>query len=133
MKKYNTVLYGERYRKKNKEKIQLKYSTLEKSRRATVFSILGEQCVKCGFSDKRALQIDHIHGNGKEERNTNGAAFYKKVLTSLYAKQEKYQILCANCNWIKRYENKEWEKYRQPNENYKICQQNQKHLTFPNL
>lgn len=24
------------------------------------------------------------------------------------AKEKKYQLLCANCNWIKRSENKEW-------------------------
>ena len=23
-------------------------------------------------------------------------------------KEKKYQLLCANCNWIKRFENKEW-------------------------
>jgi len=32
---------------------------------------------------------------------------YKLVLQSVQNKENKYQLLCANCNWIKRYEDKD--------------------------
>jgi hypothetical protein len=75
-----------------------------------VFLALGNQCCRCGFKDKRALQIDHIHGGGMAERkvrNTGGIQYLR------YAAQhpELFQILCANCNWIKRAENKEGNKW----------------------
>jgi len=74
--------------------------------REEIFDKLGHVCSECGFSDKRALQIDHVHGRGKEDhkqyhRNSN---YYKKVLADA---DGSFQILCANCNWIKRYENGE--------------------------
>lgn len=78
--------------------------------RKAVLEVLGNKCAKCGFSDSRALQIDHINGGGSKERKTTGtgsAYFYKTVLESFIKKEQKYQLLCANCNWIKRYENKE--------------------------
>ena len=70
---------------------------------------LGGKCVKCGFSDKRALQVDHIDGNGCKERREkkfNGYA-YKAILESFLRGENRYQLLCANCNWIKRVENNE--------------------------
>ena len=79
-----------------------------KSRNA-VIEFLGGKCIQCGFSDKRALQIDHINGGGSKERKEKGfnAEFHKHVLKSLMNGENKYQLLCANCNWIKRFENKE--------------------------
>ena len=69
---------------------------------------LGGKCVQCGFTDFRALQIDHINGNGTKDRKTlRGARFLTNVVRSFLNKENKYQLLCANCNWIKRYENKE--------------------------
>ena len=71
-------------------------------RRAAALAFLGNRCVRCGFSDVRALQIDHVNGNGYAERNGSGGAMaiYKRVL----AGSQNYQLLCANCNWIKRVE-----------------------------
>lgn len=68
--------------------------------REQIFNILGHQCVRCGFSNKLALQIDHINGGGSQERRgfSNPSKYLKKVL----ANTSGYQILCANCNWIKR-------------------------------
>mgnify|MGYP001561252533 CR=1 FL=1 len=67
---------------------------------------LGGKCKHCGFSDIRALQIDHKNGRGgKERRNhTNLVGYRRFVLENI----EKYQLLCANCNWIKRVEEKEY-------------------------
>jgi hypothetical protein len=74
------------------------------NRRLKLIHELGGCCCKCGFSDWRALQIDHIHGNGfKEREHRNSPKYYRKVLEN----PDEYQLLCANCNWIKRYENNE--------------------------
>lgn len=66
---------------------------------------LGSSCVRCGFDDRRALQVDHIHGGGNEERRQHGfsTTYYRQMLSHLHD----YQILCANCNWIKKHENRE--------------------------
>lgn len=66
-----------------------------------VYDILGRYCKCCGFSDMRALQIDHVNGFGNKERrklSSSSPAFYKKIIA---AAGYGYQVLCANCNWIK--------------------------------
>ncbi len=73
-----------------------------------LFRRMGEKCIKCGFSDHRALQIDHIKSDAKGISRKSGPRWYKHLLglsdKELYYS---YQLLCANCNWIKRWENKE--------------------------
>lgn len=66
---------------------------------------LGEICASCGFSDLRALQIDHINGGGTSEikRLGNGVKYYRHIMSNI----SNYQILCANCNQIKRITNQE--------------------------
>lgn len=74
-----------------------------------VFTKLGGECVTCGIQDHRCLQIDHINSNGAEDRREFGNSrhsFYKRVFEDVEA-ESKYQLLCANHNWIKRWENKE--------------------------
>jgi hypothetical protein len=69
-----------------------------------VYNKLGNVCSRCGFSDKRALQIDHVYGGGIKAGGNRGTYYYKEILED---NNGKYQILCANCNWIKRAENGE--------------------------
>jgi hypothetical protein len=70
--------------------------------RLLAFKKLGNKCTHCGFSDIRALQIDHVHGHGNSERKRlHTIQFYKKVIVDT---NNDYQLLCANCNWIKRHE-----------------------------
>ena len=73
--------------------------------RNAVCALLGGVCIKCGFSDRRALQVDHIAGNGHKERLKlkTSSSLYRKILKMLHPEKE-YQLLCANCNWIKRVE-----------------------------
>jgi hypothetical protein len=81
---------------------------LRRIRKSTI-EALGGSCIRCGFSDVRALQIDHINGGGSKERKgkTFSGQFHKNVLKSFLNNENKYQLLCANCNWIKRVENNE--------------------------
>ena len=60
------------------------------------------------LDDKRCLQIDHIHGNGLEKKKGISTHYYLHLLgLSEDELKTDYQLLCANCNWIKRVENNE--------------------------
>jgi hypothetical protein len=77
--------------------------------RDKVIEALGCKCVHCGFSDKRALQVDHKNGDGYGVRKHKGSAtHWKNVLGEIEAGSDRYQLLCANCNWIKRHNNGEY-------------------------
>ena len=78
--------------------------------RVIVVDTLSGKCITCGFLDKRALQIDHINGGGSQERKSRigfSRNFHKHVIDSFLKGEDKYQLLCANCNWIKRSEKNE--------------------------
>jgi len=74
-----------------------------------IFDLLGGKCVVCGFSDRRILQIDHVHGGGKKEYRSFGfgLVFLLVVLKKIQDGSKDYQLLCPNHNWLKRVENKE--------------------------
>src|SRR5574341_379582 len=73
--------------------------------RQAVLDKFGSKCAYCGFDDIRALQLDHVNGGGTKEHLALGnCGIYKKAV---YDTKNNYQLLCANCNWIKRYERKE--------------------------
>jgi len=76
----------------------------KRQRRREILERLGGKCVRCGFDDWRGLQIDHIHNGGTKHRQSfsNIWTYYKRILESL--DMGEYQVLCANCNQIKRYE-----------------------------
>ena len=77
--------------------------------RAELLVYFGNICNKCSFSDPRAFQIDHVNGNGLSDRKSKktGAGYYKQILALVKSGSKDYQLLCANCNWIKRVENRE--------------------------
>jgi len=78
-----------------------------------LFEILGGyKCMKCGFKDKRALQFDHKKGGGRNAVSKLGyrMMIIKYLKNTILAKKE-LQVLCANCNWIKKVTNKEHHKY----------------------
>ncbi len=84
----------------------------ERRRRGSVkeeaVAALGGKCSRCGFSDHRALQIDHINNDGHKERKTFGndlVALRRRAMTEI--KSGKYCLLCANCNVIKESERRQ--------------------------
>lgn len=112
--KYN--LTKKKWRNKNPEKVLIyrkRWGELSKlldrkrtnRQRENLFKLIGEKCVRCGFSDKRALQFDHVNGGGRQ-RNLNKT--YRQIMKDIRDNSELFQTLCANCNWIKRHENKEY-------------------------
>ena len=92
---------------RNKNRLMPIHKEYRRKLRDAVLNFLGGKCVKCGFSDPRALQIDHVNGGGIKDRNEGGITYYRKVLNDSVGK---YQLLCANCNVIKRIENEEFGK-----------------------
>jgi len=91
---------------------------IRKQLKEKIVNAFGGKCAKCGFTDIRALQIDHINGNGINDRKKfKNYSFYKYVLKNTHSGE--YQLLCANCNWIKRYEKKEFGNKRKSSPNIK--------------
>ena len=57
-------------------------------------------CIKCGFNDIRALNLDHINNDGAQERKLRKAQTLLLYLISNNYPNG-YQVLCSNCNQIK--------------------------------
>lgn len=104
-----------RYNKDSREKNQ--------AVRMKVIEALGGKCVRCGFCDWRALQVDHIDNDGcldSPSRKRNYATL-QIVESDLNKEKKRLQLLCANCHSIKRHEKLEelkklpgnvWKNYR---------------------
>ena len=97
-----------RYKSSSQEVIVNRYRKNLKKRVLSYYGGGKLACIKCGFSDIRALSIDHINGNGCKHRKkllTSGKTFYRWLEKQDYPKG--YQTLCMNCQFIKREENRE--------------------------
>ena len=103
--------YEKKFRILHKERLSIEMRKYQNKKRLEILEFIGNtKCKKCGFDDWRALQIDHVNGNGKQESKIMKQyyAYFRHIKENI----QNYQILCANCNWIKRYENKEhYQKY----------------------
>jgi hypothetical protein len=86
--------YPERYRMQTRAaKARLKMK---------VFDVYGAKCAWCGFSDIRALTLDHVNNDGAKDRKENGErGVYLKSLKP--ENRHLYQTLCMNCQFIKRH------------------------------
>ena len=85
--------------------------------RQEIIKLLGNKCANPynlnhgDFeTEQLCLQIDHVNGGGLKElgRFSNSNSYYKYVLEQIKAGSKDYQLLCANCNWIKRIKNREY-------------------------
>lgn len=93
----NEVAYKQDNRRRN---------LMEKVKALKHYSCDGEiKCARCGFGDIRALSIDHINGQGGKHRKEVGVHTYRWLKVNNYPSG--FQILCMNCQFIKRIENRE--------------------------
>lgn len=81
-----------------------KYRYLEKLNALRIVS--GNEipcCNKCGINDIRILTLNHINGDGNEDRRDNRACdTYRKVLNGRNTSD--LEVLCYNCNILYEYE-----------------------------
>ncbi len=93
-----------RYYHKNKEKV-LKYTRAYMIQlRGKILTHYGKgklACLQCGFTDIRALSIDHIKGSGNQHRKTVKNLYHYLQRNNLPGG---YQTLCMNCQFIKKQE-----------------------------
>lgn len=62
------------------------------------------RCRRCGETDDRVLNIDHINGGGRiHQRMVSNV--YQDLVNRKFP--DGFQVLCQNCNIIKMHENKE--------------------------
>lgn len=98
--------YSKIYYQGNKDRVRAKNGRHWQELKSRAYAVLGGAvCVRCGFKDPRALQIDHINGGGR--KHLASFTSNKKYLKYVTENPAEFQILCANCNWIKITENKE--------------------------
>ena len=110
--KSRTSEYAKFLKEKNPEfKKRQQSNSREYSRRnrRKILETMGGKCTRCGETDWRCLQIDHINGGGcRYSKTHNGRTVYNNAIAGYIIEHtEEYQLLCANCNWKKRYENNE--------------------------
>ena len=96
--------YAARYRQLHPERVKACVKKYRDGQRQLILRFLGGKCVKCSNSDWRVLQVDHLNGGGNRHRREAGC---RQVWKDAMENPQNYQLLCANCNWIKRYEENE--------------------------
>ena len=98
------LVYQARWRSHNRQKLRDASRARRQRFKNEALARYGKAC-GCGFSDSRALQIDHIAENGAAERknlggqNFSGWRFYEWLKKRGWP--DGYQTMCANCNLIK--------------------------------
>ena len=112
---YYRAKWAEYYKRNPKRFIESSRRAVQKYR-TIVLNLLGNKCVRCAFYDLRAIQIDHVNAGGKAQMDKlgNSQKYYKHIIEQISLGSGEYQLLCANCNQIKRVENKESKNRRKP-------------------
>ena len=99
--------YTKQWRLDNPEKVKLQGQRSVQRLKVHVlfhYSKNDPSCVRCGNADVDVLCIDHIHGDGNQQRKRDktglGNAFYGWLKRNNFP--EGFQVLCWNCNIKKR-------------------------------
>jgi hypothetical protein len=99
-----------KWRENNNEEARATATRARRKMRALAYAKLGGRCnsPECkwvnsdgtfGCTDVRCLHIDHVNGDGYLEIHESGYQLCKRALNDT---EGRYQLLCSNCNWIKR-------------------------------
>jgi len=104
-----------RYKKSYRQRPLVRYKIREYARdyhykkRIEALKLFGSKCKRCGCDNQLVLQFDHIDGNGGGvQRKLRDITLYTWILKHPIEARKTFQVLCANCNWIKRVEQKEY-------------------------
>lgn len=102
--------YNHNFRQKHLYRIRIHEGYYREAMLLYALDVFGHHaCVRCGFKDKRALQFDDINafGNSGRKKRRVGLVLQCWIVNNPEKAKKKYQVLCANCNWMKRWENNE--------------------------
>jgi hypothetical protein len=87
------------YRDLNQEQIKKNEKEKRFRIRNEVLSKLGNSCVVCGESERSFLSIDHIHNDGKLDREKFSNLYnFLSHINKLPEINQKYQVMCHNHN-----------------------------------
>jgi len=90
-----------RHRAKDPEVHRARGRKARERQRDALLMLYGQSCVLCGFSDRRALTLDHIKRDGMSERAALGErGVYRKAI--LEFRPDLYRTLCMNCQFVTR-------------------------------
>lgn len=105
---YNKKEYMRGYMKNFRENHREEYNKYSREycakKRKEILTFFGNKCIECGY-EGLALQIDHVNGHGTQERKKLGREtikYYLYIIKQIKLGSKDYQLLCANCNFIKR-------------------------------
>ena len=86
---------------------ETKHNRYWRKKREFAISLLGDSCFACGFDDLRALHIDHLtpvlRQSRPDTKHKDSAAEIIAVHKSGEDVKNHFQLLCANCHWIRTY------------------------------
>lgn len=110
------IEWNRQYRKTHHDFIRQNQRNSYKILRSKVLDLLGNRCVNPYSlphfdwnNDPQLLQVDHVNGGGcKEYRDhIDSKGYLRSIYHKILAGESGYQLLCPNCNWLKRIKNKE--------------------------
>lgn len=102
-----TRKYCKKYKASHPDRVMMDRIDRQRRTRLKAVTYIGEpKCARCGYTDLRALVIDHRNNDGNKERQGSigkrGVCYFLKILRMPQEEaKSRYQILCANCNMIK--------------------------------
>ena len=102
-KKANILKQQKEYQKSEKGRLRAKLCDLKLKHEVIFHYSNGTiQCNYCGYNDPRALALDHINNDGYKHRKETKNKVYQWCKNNNFPPG--FQVLCHNCNWIKRTE-----------------------------
>ena len=100
--------YERRYKENHRELIKVHAKKCRIKRRQKVLMIVGNgnvMCKRCGNTDIRILEINHINGGGNKEVGRKSSIFLNNILNGSRSTED-LEILCRPCNSIHGLESK---------------------------
>jgi hypothetical protein len=84
--------------------------TFQRAREELYHMLNQYSCQRCGITDKRVLEFDHINGGGTKEHKhvfkNKRLQFYMYYALNPEVARRTLQVLCANCNRIRIFESR---------------------------
>jgi hypothetical protein len=75
--------------------------------RLRALALYEDKCARCGITDERVLDFDHIIAYSTDKNQERNSYNIHRGLVDGEIPKSEYQVLCRNCNHIKRLENNE--------------------------